>query len=275
MIPFRTDAPTRGSPVITMSFILANITVYFYQLGLSPSSELKFIFSYALVPAFVTDPSVIDRLGLKTIPYLTLVSNTFMHGGALHLIFNIWTLWLFGAPLEGQMGRVRFVFFYLLCGAVGSLGHYAFNADSTIPALGASGAIAGVLGGYTLLFPKARVQIIQPIFFFPLVFPLPAWIYTVVWFGIQVYQGTADLNSRGAEQMGGIAWFAHIGGFVAGVILVWLLCRHHHPTPKPAPKAATPPQSTNRPPNRPVGRSRIPSAGGNRTRKNKKKKDDD
>lgn len=234
-----------------MTFIVANVAVYFYQLGLTPQAELYFIYTYALVPAILSDPTVIEQTGLGTNPYLTLISNTFMHAGALHLILNMWTLWLFGGPLEDRMGRLRFTIFYFLCGAAGSYGHYIFNADSTIPALGASGAIAGVLGGYTYLFPKARVHLVQPIFFFPLIFRLPALAYTVIWFFLQVLEGAVELGTRKEGEVGGIAWWAHIGGFAAGLLLVWILCRA---TPPPSASDGTPTP----------GRSRIPSSGGMR-----------
>ena len=216
MIPFRTDAPSHGSPAITMTLIVMNVAVYFYQIGLPPRDEINFIYTFALVPAILSDPAIIEQTGLTTNPYLTHITNTFMHGGALHLIFNLWTLWLFGAPLEDRLGRIRFTLFYLLCGGLGSYGHYFFNAASTIPALGASGAIAGVLGGYAYLFPKARVQIIQPIFFFPLVLRLPALIYTGLWFALQIFQGFFLLAA--AEKR----WAALPGGFIsAGLSAGW------------------------------------------------------
>lgn len=255
MIPFRTDAPSLGSPAVTMSLIVANIAVYFYQLGLTPQAELYFLYNYALVPAILSDPTIIEQTGLSTNPYLTLITNTFMHGGTLHLIVNMWTLWLFGGPLECRIGRIKFILFYLLCGALGSYGHYAFNTLSTVPALGASGAIAGLLGGYTYIFPKARVHVIQPIFFFPLVFRLSALIYTGIWFAIQLFQGTVSLGVANNGDVGGIAWWAHIGGFVGGVGLMWLLQRQFGkppigPTSGPTTGPTTP------------GRSRIPRSGG-------------
>ena len=248
MIPFRTDAPSLGSPAITMSLIVANVAVYFYQIGLSPQTEVNFIFTYALVPAFLSDPATAEQSGLMMSPYLSLMTNTFMHGGALHLIFNMWTLWLFGAPLEDRLGHKQFILFYLLCGAIGSFGHYIFNTTSVIPALGASGAIAGLLGGYTYLFPKARVHIIQPIFFFPLVLRLPALIYTGVWFALQIFQGYTSIGDQ--QDMGGIAWWAHIGGFAGGLVLVWLMCRNRQSPPPPSGSGSIP------------GRSRIPRSGG-------------
>ncbi|MBL6957533.1 MAG: rhomboid family intramembrane serine protease [Rhodospirillales bacterium] len=227
MIPFRTSAPTTASPVVTMGLIVANIAVYFYQMGLAGPAANLFIYTFALVPAVYSHPQAALDAGLDPDSYLPLITNTFMHGGPLHLIFNMWTLWLFGGPLESRLGRVGFILFYLFCGALGSLGHLAFNLDSTIPALGASGAIAGVLGGYAWLFPKARISIVQPIFFFPLIFQLPALVYTAVWFGLQIFQGVIEFANRTGEQAGGIAWWAHIGGFAAGLLLVRFYAKRH------------------------------------------------
>ncbi len=239
-----------------MILIVANIAVFFIQLGLPGDAAIEFLYTYALVPAVYGQPDLARQVGLDPDNYLPLLTNTFMHAGYLHLIVNMWTLWLFGAPLEGRLGRWRFLGFYLLCGAVGSLGHLAFNLDSRIPALGASGAIAGVLGGYTWLFPRARVAVVQPIFFFPLVLHLPAVFYTGLWFAVQVFQGTAQLSAAQGGAMGGIAWWAHIGGFLAGLAAVMVFGGGAHPAPPPLrPGAKT---TAHRP-----GKGwRIPEAGG-------------
>ena len=218
MIPFRTTAPGAQMPVVTMGLIVANIAVFFYQLDLPPQFEMRFLYTYALVPAVYTNPELARHAGLNPFNYWPILTNTFMHGGWLHLIFNMWTLWLFGLAIEGRMSRFRYLAFYLLCGMVGSLGHLMFNLDSTVPALGASGAIAGLLGGYGRLFPGAKVTLIQPIFIFPVVFSVPAIAYTAVWFGLQVWQGTASMDVGSAA--GGIAWWAHIAGFLAGLALI-------------------------------------------------------
>lgn len=217
MIPFRTTAPGAHMPVVTMGLILANIAVFLYQLDLPPRVEVEFLYTYALVPAVYTNPDLARHAGLDPANFWPIITNTFMHGGFLHLIFNMWTLWLFGVAVEGRMARWRYLVFYLLCGTLGSLGHLAFNLDSTVPALGASGAIAGLLGGYARLFPGAKVTLIQPIFFLPIIFSVPAVAYTAVWFGLQLWQGTASV---GTAVGGGIAWFAHIGGFLGGLALV-------------------------------------------------------
>ncbi len=220
MIPFGTTAPAAAMPAATMILIVANVAVFFVQLGLPGDEAARFLYTYALVPAVYGHPDLARQAGLDPDNYWPLLSNTFLHAGYLHLIVNMWTLWLFGAPLEGRLGRWRFLGFYLVCGAAGSLGHLAFNLDSRIPALGASGAIAGVLGGYTWLFPRARVAVVQPIFLFPLVLHLPAVLFTGLWFAVQVLQGTAELAASQGGAMGGIAWWAHIGGFVAGLAAV-------------------------------------------------------
>ena len=216
MIPFRTTAPGANVPVVTMLLIVANVAVFLYHIDLNPRAELQFVYTYALVPAIYTNPEIARHAGLNPYNYWPLLTNTFMHGGWLHLIFNMWTLWLFGIAVEGRMARWRYLVFYLLCGLAGSVGHVLFNLNSTVPALGASGAIAGLLAGYARLFPGAKVTLIQPIFFLPIIFSIPAIAYTLVWFGLQVWQGTSSFGATG----GGVAWFAHIGGFLAGLILV-------------------------------------------------------
>src|SRR6202023_2101319 len=140
-----------------------------------------------------------------------------------HLILNMWTLWLFGPTIEDRLGSGRYLVFYLVCGVLASLTHAAFNPYSTVPALGASGAIAGVLGCYMRLFPSARIIVVVPILFFPFFFEVPAVVFAGLWFLLQVLQGAAELI--GAPTPGGIAWGAHIGGFVAGFALAPLLHR--------------------------------------------------
>lgn len=221
MIPFRTTVSTSRSPVVTMSLIVINIVVFFLQLGLPPSGQLRFLYTYALVPAVYVDPALARAVGVDAINFLPLVTNTFMHGGFLHIILNMWTLWLFGVPLEDRLGPWRFLLFYLASGTLGSIAHLIFNLYSVVPALGASGAIAGVLGGFTWLFPRAKIAIVVPVVFIPLIFHWPAPVFTALWFVLQVLQGTAALGA--GPDTAGIAWWAHIGGFLAGLgIAAWL-----------------------------------------------------
>lgn len=235
MIPFRTTAPGAHMPVVTMGLILANAAVFLYQIDLSPRAEAHFLFTYALVPAVYGNPDLARHAGLDPTNYWPLLTNTFMHGGWLHLIFNMWTLWLFGAPVEGRMRPVRFLAFYLLCGLVGSLGHLLANLESTVPALGASGAIAGLLGGYARLFPGAKVTLIFPIVIIPFIFSVPAIVFTGVWFALQVWQGMDAMNA--ASGAGGIAWWAHIAGFLAGLALVAAMGGKPWQTPPPPPRS--------------------------------------
>jgi len=155
--------------------------------------------------------------------YLPFVTNMFLHGGWLHLILNMWTLWLFGPPIEDRLGPGGYLVFYMACGIAASITHVVFNAGSTIPALGASGAIAGVLGCNMRLFPLARLVILIPILFIPFFFEVPAFVFAGLWFLMQVVQGAGEIlmPSNG----GGVAWWAHIGGFVAGFVLTPMIRR--------------------------------------------------
>jgi membrane associated rhomboid family serine protease len=149
--------------------------------------------------------------------YLPFVSNMFLHGGWLHLIVNMWTLWLFGRAVEDQLGSRRYLAFYFACGTLASVTYAALNPTSTVPALGASGAIAGILGCYMRFFPFSRIVVLIPIIFIPLFFEVPAMLFTGLWFLFQALGALTDWSTPFAG--GGIAWWAHIGGFIAGVIL--------------------------------------------------------
>jgi membrane associated rhomboid family serine protease len=219
MIPYRTSVTAHRSPVVTMSLIVINIAVFVLQAGMSPPAAEEFVYTYALVPLGVSNPAMARAYGIDPEGLLPLVSNTFLHGDALHLLVNLWTLWLFGLPVEDRLGPWRFLLFYLACGIAGSVAHLATNLHSVVPALGASGAIAGVLGAFTRLHPKAKVAVIQPIFLLPLIFHPPAVVFTAIWFAFQIFGGAAALGDSG--ESGGIAWWAHIGGFAAGLAIAF------------------------------------------------------
>jgi membrane associated rhomboid family serine protease len=221
MFPLRVSVPTRFPATITYAIIGLNVIVFLFQGSLTEGAQEAFIYSYGLVPARYSHPEWALRAGLSPFDCWPFLTNTFLHGGWLHLILNMWTLWLFGPAVEDRLGFVRYLIFYLVAGVIASATHALMNADSPTPVLGASGAIAGVLGASLRLFPFARVLILVPIIFIPFFFALPAFIYIAVWFVMQVVQG---LGSTLAPQAEGIAWWAHIGGFVAGVILAPLLC---------------------------------------------------
>lgn len=221
MIPVRTSVGVKEIPGAVVGLIVANVGVFLVQTGLPPELAEQFINHNALIPARYTQPGVARELGVDPGNYLPLVTNIFMHAGWLHLIVNMWTLWLFGGALEDRMGPARFLTIYFVSGLAASVAHLVFNLDSRLPALGASGAIAGVLGGFSLVYPRAHVFFLTPVLFFPVLFRLRAAVYTALWFIFQIVFGLTDFFSP--EDVGGIAWWAHIGGFVAGTALVLAL----------------------------------------------------
>jgi membrane associated rhomboid family serine protease len=221
MIPIRNAVPSRYPPVVTWLLIATNCLVFLLQNSLSPADLEEFLRDFALIPARYTagfvdgDVSVADLF-----PFFTMM---FLHGGWLHLILNMWTLWLFGPTVEDRLGHGRYLAFYLACGLAASIAHVVFNPTSIVPALGASGAIAGVLGCYLRLFPMARVVVVVPIIFIPLFFEVYAFVFVGLWFLVQIFQGTVELLL--STSGGGVAWWAHVGGFVAGLTLGPLLVR--------------------------------------------------
>jgi membrane associated rhomboid family serine protease len=215
MIPIGTAVPSRYPPIITWVLIATNCGVFLFQQSLSPAELHDFIDRFALIPARFFASADTDLTAGYFLPFVTMM---FLHGGWLHLIFNMWTLWLFGPTIEDRLGHGRYVVFYFCCGIAASFAQAVFNPTSTVPALGASGAIAGVLGCYMGLFPFARIIVLVPILFLPLFFELPAMIFIGFWFLIQVLQGVTDLLVPSSA--GGVAWWAHIGGFIVGLILI-------------------------------------------------------
>ncbi len=223
MFPIKNTVPTRYPPVVTWALIATNCIVFLFQISLTPGELEWFLVNFALIPARYFAPLAFGQPQLGFSDYLPFLTNTFLHGGWLHLILNMWTLWLFGGPVEDRLGPGRYIAFYLTCGVAASAAHAFFNPTSTVPALGASGAIAGVMGCYVRLFPLARIIVVVPILFLPLFFELPAIVFVGIWFVLQVLQGTVELfaTSTGA----GIAWWAHVGGFLVGLAIGTLLTR--------------------------------------------------
>jgi membrane associated rhomboid family serine protease len=220
MFPVGHTVPLRYPPVVTWCLIGLNCLVFLYEVSLPPTELEQFALTFALVPArYFTESGFSSALSLADyIPFLT---NMFLHGGWGHLIINMWSLWLFGGAVEDRFGRVKFLIFYLACGVLASLTHAVFNPNSVVPALGASGAIAGVLGSYMRLFPQTKIIVLVPILFLPLFFDVPAAIFAGLWFLSQILQGTADIAASATGA--GVAWWAHVGGFIAGLILSPLL----------------------------------------------------
>ena len=220
MFPLMTTVATRYAPVVTWSLILFNTLVFLWQTSLPPAALELFIRHYALIPARFFYPGWAALHGADSGLYLPFVTNIFLHGGWLHLIMNMWMLYIFGPAVEDRLGSGRFVLFYLLCGIGASAAHAYVNAASTLPALGASGAIAGIMGAYMRLFPFSRLLVVVPVFIFPFFFEMFAAYFVGFWFILQLVQGLWGLFASTAQLGGGIAWWAHIGGFAVGWLLI-------------------------------------------------------
>jgi membrane associated rhomboid family serine protease len=228
MFPIRDSVSRTHEPVVVWTIMGLNIAAFFYQLGLSEPELTHFLYQHALVPRRYFSPGWAHTYALSPTDFSPFLSNIFLHGGWLHIILNMWTLYIFGPALEDRLGPARFAILYLLAGVAASVTHALFNAGSMVPALGASGAIAGVIAAYAVRFPYAWVRILVPIVFIPLFFWIPAIAFAGIWFFIQVLQGASELMSP--FQLGaGIAWWAHIGGFIAG----WALLGMLDATPQP------------------------------------------
>ena len=212
MIPLKDDNPTRSLPVVTVALILLNVAAFLWQILLPPAAREAAVLQLAVVPARFTT-GVALRPDLLLTNAVSLVTAMFLHGGLLHLGGNMLYLWIFGNNIEDAMGHLRFVLFYLLCGWAGSFVQIAASPDSRVPMIGASGAISGVLGAYLVLFPAARVLTLIFVFVFVRIVPVPALIVLGFWLLLQ-------LLSAGGPSRGGVAWFAHLGGFAAGLLLI-------------------------------------------------------
>jgi membrane associated rhomboid family serine protease len=219
MIPLRDDNPRRRFPWITVGLLVLNVAGFVWELRLGDRLE-GFLLASAFVPSriFAPGPGGGD---LQLVPALL---SMFLHGGLLHLLGNLLFLWVFGDNVEDRLGSGRFALFYLLCGLVATYAHAFTNPGSAVPVIGASGAISGVLGAYLFLFPRARIASLLWLGFFVQVVEVPAVVYLVLWFAMQFVSGVLSLSAT-AESAAGVAWFAHIGGFVAGPLLLLVLGR--------------------------------------------------
>jgi len=215
VIPLHDDNPTEITPVITIFLIVACVLVFMWQLSLGGQAGQAVVYSLGVIPAVLLDKVSLPAELALVPPYLTVFTSMFMHGGFMHLAGNMLYLWIFGNNVEDAMGHFRFVVFYLLCGIAAVIGQVLQNQDSQIPMIGASGAISGILGAYLLLYPHARILVAIPLGFILYTVRLSAGWVLGFWFVIQIASSlTADPNSAG------VAWFAHIGGFVAGMVLI-------------------------------------------------------
>jgi membrane associated rhomboid family serine protease len=225
MFPIRDNVPSRTYPVVTVGLIVVNVMVFIVEVAMGARGLQRFAYSHGLIPVYVTayGSGVGVSAGQAFLPFFSAI---FLHGGWLHLIGNMWYLWIFGDNVEDRLGHVRFLVFFILCGVIGNIAHYAFNHMSEVPAIGASGAVAGVLGVYLISYPGARILTLIPIFFFIQFVELPALIVLGFWFVLQFLNGLGSVVVSTAT--GGVAWWAHIGGFLGGIVIFRLF----RPSPK-------------------------------------------
>jgi len=218
MIPLRDDNPTKIVPVMTVGLIGLNVLVFLYQISLGPGGAEVFIYQFGAIPAVIFGSQNLPSELVAIPASLSVFTSMFLHGGFLHLIGNMLYLWIFGNNIEDAMGHGRFILFYLLTGVAASMAHFFTDLNSEIPTIGASGAISGILGAYILLYPRAQVLVLIFLGFFIRVMYVPAGLALGFYFLLQILQGTLTFGQGG----GGVAWFAHIGGFMAGLLLVGL-----------------------------------------------------
>ena len=214
MIPLKDLTPRRSLPIVTLLLIAANVAVFLHQLVLPPAAADAFIRTYGLVPSKISLALAGRHYSLAQ-AFLPLFTCMFLHGGFLHILGNMWFLWIFGANVEDRLGPLPYLIFYLLCGIGSGISQLLFSWGSRIPSLGASGAISGVLGAYIVFFPGSRILTLVPLFIIWFTARIPAIIFIGLWFLAQFLSGVSTL---GAVNTGGVAWWAHVGGFLIGLV---------------------------------------------------------
>lgn len=217
MIPLKDMTPRRATPAVTLLLIAANVAVFFYELSLSPQAYEALLQTYGLVPARIQ----YALAGTHGVSYAhafgPLFTCMFLHAGWLHIIGNMWFLWIFGGNVEDRFGPLLYLLVYLVCGIGSGISQVLFSWGSTIPSIGASGAISGVLGAYLLFFPGSRILTLVPLFIIWFTARIPAFVFILLWFAMQFLSGLGSLGA--ANNTGGVAWWAHVGGFVLGVLI--------------------------------------------------------
>src|SRR5579862_2155349 len=218
MIPLKNMMVRRSVPAVTILLIIVNVLVFCYQLSLSNAANDAFIRAFGMVPLKMKLALAGNHYTLLE-AFLPLITCMFLHGGFLHILGNMWFLWIFGANVEDAMGSPSYLIFYSVCGILSGIAQVAFSWGSHVPSLGASGAISGVLGAYIVLFPGSRILTLIPLFIIWFTARIPAFVFIGLWFIVQFLSGVGSINSPNAANTGGVAWWAHIGGFVLGLLL--------------------------------------------------------
>jgi len=223
MIPIRDDTPRYSTPFVTYFIIALNVLIFLFELSIGGQSQHAlnaFIYDFGVVPRRFDQALALHSSQSLPALSLTILTSMFLHGGWAHIFFNMLFLWIFGDNIEDRLGHFLYLIFYLLSGSAAAVTHILLNTGSKIPTVGASGAIAGVMGAYFVLYPRARVMTwIPPIFFVH----LPAWLFLGYWFVVQFLIGASTAIAETSQNSGGVAVWAHVGGFVAGILLIKLL----------------------------------------------------
>ena len=240
MIPLYDNVPAERSPFVTVGLIVINAAVFLFLVTMPDGERMSLLFQYGFIPGRIFSPARVQQFYLANFHHFQFVppaqysiidglfpafTSMFLHGGWLHIIGNMWILWIFGNNVEDRLGHVFFLLFYIVCGLTSAVVHTLSAPTSPVVTVGASGAIAGVMGAYLLLYPRAWVFTIIPIFI--ILYPawVPAFVFLIVWFAIQIFSGAISMTN-GDVLAGGIAWWAHVGGFVAGAVFVLLTGMH-------------------------------------------------
>jgi membrane associated rhomboid family serine protease len=226
MIPIRDDAPRFSTPYVTYFLIALNTLMFIYELMIDAHSHRAlnaFIFEFGVVPQHVSAALASPGGTNLSAAFLPILTSMFLHASWLHILGNMWVLWIFGDNIEDYLGHFLYLVFYLVCGFAAALTHIALNLGSLVPSVGASGAIAGIMGAFFLLYPRSRVLTLVPLIIFFTFWWLPAWIVLGYWFLIQFVSGTATAVAYANSTSGGVAFWAHVGGFAAGALLIKIL----------------------------------------------------
>jgi membrane associated rhomboid family serine protease len=218
MIPLKNMMVRRSVSAVTILLIIVNVLVFCYQISLSHAANDALIRTFGMVPLKMKLALAGGHYTLLE-AFLPLITCMFLHGGFLHILGNMWFLWIFGGAVEDRLGPVSYLLFYFICGIGSGLAQALFSWGSSLPSIGASGAISGVLGAYVVFFPSSRILTLVPLFVFFFTAQIPAIIFIGLWFAIQFLSGVSALNAPHGASMGGVAWWAHVGGFVLGALL--------------------------------------------------------